>query len=96
MITKYDESFFYKKNKNKFKISSANKLVNPKNLKNHPKAKLPRTSSAINFPPIFFDINDSINSHNSTGFSFKNIHMNKNNNTNNNKSNANIKYYMKK
>ena len=91
MISKYDESFFYRKNKNKFKISSANKLVNPKNLKNHHlKAKLPRTSSAINFPPIFFDINDSINSHNSTGFSFKNIHMNKNNNTNINKSNANI------
>ena len=91
MISKYDESFFYKTSKNKFKILSSNKTINPNQLKNrHSKIKFPRTSSAMNFPPIFYDPNDSIQSFNSTGFSFKNAFMKRNNSINNDKSNASI------
>ena len=69
---KYHEFNLLKQNKNKKKLTSSAKIINPKNLKKYrSQNKYPRTSSAINLPGIHFDQNDSILSQNSTGFSFK-------------------------
>ena len=82
MLTKKEE-FSFLKPKNKYKIISSAKITNPKTLKNNrTQAKFPRTSSAINLPRIQFDPNDSIQSHNSTQFSFKKIYVNNNNKKN--------------
>ena len=86
-MKKKESSFF--KPKNKFKLISSAKIINPKRLKNRrSQARLPRISSAINLPRIQFEQNDSIQSYNTTQFSFKNIYMN--NNSNNNKMNDSL------
>ena len=90
MLSKKGESPFFK-HKNKFKIISSAKIINPKKLKNRrSQAKFPRTSSAINLPRIQFDPNDSIQSHNSTAFSFKNLYVSNPNRNNNDKTNKSL------
>ena len=90
MLSKKGESQFFKQ-KNKFKIISSAKIINPKKLRNRrAQAKYPRTSSAINLPRIQFDPNDSIQSHNSTAFSFKNLYVNNANKKNNDKINKSL------
>ena len=90
MLSKKGESPFFK-HKNKFKIISSAKIINPKKLKNRrSQAKFPRTSSAINLPRIQFDPNDSIQSHNSTAFSFKNLYVPNPKRNNNDKTNKSL------
>ena len=90
MLSKKGESQFFKQ-KNKFKIISSAKIINPKKLRNRrAQAKYPRTSSAINLPRIQFDPNDSIQSHNSTAFSFKNLYVSNPNRNNNDKTNKSL------
>ena len=72
MISKKYHEFSLQQNKTKKKLTSSAKIINPKNLKHqHTHTKFIRTTSALNLPSINLEQNDSILSHNSTGFSFK-------------------------
>ena len=82
---KYHEFNLLKQNKNKKKLTSSAKIINPKNLKRqYSNKKFLRTSSAFNFPYINLEQNDSLMSYNSTGFSFKNKQETINKDINNN------------
>ena len=72
-------------NKNKKKLTSSAKIINQKNLKRqYSNRKFLRTSSALNFPYINLEQNDSLMSYNSTGFTFRNKQETINKDMNNN------------
>ena len=68
----FTQNSFFLKNKSKKKLTSSAKIIKPKVLKNsYSQMQFSRTSSAMHFPRIHYDPNESL-SLNSTGFTFNN------------------------